>query len=349
MMMPSKLRVVSRPSPLALIQARGTIRILQSLSPRTEIELTPISSGETPKGWEPGQPLPESSSEKGGFVQGVRQELLAGRADLAVHSAKDVPIEQTNGLRIVATLPRIDPRDALITAIPSLTDSARVAAVQDGLEESPNPFRHLPAGSRIGTSSPRRAAFLRHLAPHCTVIPMRGNVDTRVRHLLDGRCDALILAMAGLRRLRLIYVNELETLSAQPFDPVPVGTGPESTPGLLAYPLGLDLMVPSPGQGILALEAPLNTAYGKLWAQVDHGLTSEALRVERQLAASLDATCSTALGIHVRWVSPNSVNGPGWEIRIQWERSAYAQLEQVRVVSPRANDAANQALAQLRR
>jgi hydroxymethylbilane synthase len=309
--------------------------MLQGLHPSGTFELLPVASGEAPKDWKPGEPVPKSAGEKGGYAASVRQSLLSSKADLAVHCAKDLPIEMMPGLRIVSCTPRVDARDCLIVANSDLPTGGT------------RPLASLPPGTRIGTSSPRRAALLHRHAPQAVVVPMRGNVDSRLRHLLSGNCDALILAMAGLIRLRLaVPVQEAHGVGSE--RPLAVGAGPEQTPAVYAYPLDPTEFVPAPGQGILALEAPLNTTYGNLWAKLDHGLTSEALRVERQIAGEMDADCGTALGVHARWLGPADAGGPGWQVVVQRPVSGFLAWQTLSAISPRIGDAADQVLEELR-
>ena len=130
---------------------------------------------------------PDTAWGEGAFVAAIERALLAGRVDVAVHSAKDVPTEEDPRLRIAAYLPRADPRDALIV---------RVGAPERRLDD-------LPPGSRVGTDSPRRTGFLLARRPDLAVHPLHGNVDTRLRRLDAGETDALVLACAGLDRLGL--------------------------------------------------------------------------------------------------------------------------------------------------
>lgn len=127
--------------------------------------------------------LPDTAWGEGAFVGALETALLSGEVDLAVHSAKDVPIEPEDDLVIGAYPPRADPRDALVT----LEGCASLGA--------------LPHGATVGTDSPRRAAFLRSHRPDVRVRPLHGNVDTRLRRLDAGEVDALVLAVAGLTRL----------------------------------------------------------------------------------------------------------------------------------------------------
>jgi hydroxymethylbilane synthase len=130
---------------------------------------------------------PDTAWGEGAFVAAIEGALLDGRVDVAVHSAKDVPIEQDPRLRIAAFLPRADPRDALVV---------RAGATERTLA-------HLKPGTRLGTDSPRRTGFVLARRPDLVVRPLHGNVDTRLRRLDEGETDALVLACAGLDRLGL--------------------------------------------------------------------------------------------------------------------------------------------------
>ncbi|MGH2923648.1 MAG: hydroxymethylbilane synthase, partial [Solirubrobacterales bacterium] len=152
----------------------------------------------------------------------IERALLAGEVDLGVHSAKDLPTELPAGLELAGVPPREDPLDAYVGEGGSLAD--------------------LPEGARVGTSSLRRRAQLLALRPDLELVPMRGNVDTRLRKLGDGEVDGLVLAAAGLRRL-----------------------GRE---GEIAFRIPVEEMTPAPGQGALALEARTDDPVAATAAQV---------------------------------------------------------------------------------
>lgn len=176
--MASTLRIATRRSPLALWQANHVRHALESLHPDLVVELVPMTTRgdkilDTPLAKVGG---------KGLFVKELEQAMLDGRADIAVHSMKDVPMEFPEGLCLGVICQREDPRDAFV--------SRQFAA-----------FEQLPAGARLGTSSLRRQCQLRALRPDLEVIDLRGNVNTRLQKLNDGDYDAIILATAGLKRL----------------------------------------------------------------------------------------------------------------------------------------------------
>lgn len=177
---PQQLVIATRESRLALWQAEFVQARLQALYPQTKVSLLKM----TTRG---DQILDRTLSKVGGkglFVKELETALLDGRADLAVHSLKDVPVDLSDPFCLAAVLEREDPRDALV--------SPHYASLAD-----------LPAGSIVGTSSLRRESQLRAQFPHLQVQPLRGNLDTRLRKLDEGQYQAIILAAAGLKRLGL--------------------------------------------------------------------------------------------------------------------------------------------------
>ena len=192
--------------------------------------------------------------DKRRWVDAIEAALLAGEVDLAVHSAKDVPGELAAGLELAGSPPREDPRDALCGA-PSLAA--------------------LPPGARVGTASLRRGAQLRALRADIEVVPLHGNLDTRLARLAEGAYDAIVLAVAGLRRLGRAGFAPLEEL------------------------------VPAPGQGTLAIEARAGDARvaAALRAQRDARAERE-LAAERALVSALGAGCDTPLGARARVEGP---------------------------------------------
>ena len=248
------LRIGTRSSALATTQARLVADALTARSGHP-VELVPITTyGDTTR-----DPLAEIGGT-GVFVGALREALLAGTVDIAVHSLKDLPTSDPDGLVVAAVPPREDPRDALVA--------------RDGLT-----LGELPAGSRVGTGSPRRTAQLRALGLDLDIVPVRGNVDTRVRLVADGAVDAVVLARAGLARLgRLDVVTEV-------IDPIQ--------------------MLPAPGQGALAVECrapsgadPRDTTVFQLLTELDDAATRHAVTAERTLLATLEAGCSAPVGAY---------------------------------------------------
>jgi len=191
---------------------------------------------------------------KGAFLKEIEEAMLAGEVDLAVHSLKDVPTALPAGLRLCAVLERADPRDALLS--------------RAGLA-----LKKLPAGARVGTTSLRRRAQVAALRPDLVLQDLRGNVDTRIRKLGEGACDAILLAVAGLERL---------------------GRRGEATEILEP-----DLFLPAPGQGAIALECREDDgAVVAAVAPLDHPDTARAVAAERALLAGLQGGCNVPLGAY---------------------------------------------------
>jgi hydroxymethylbilane synthase len=229
------IRLGTRGSALALTQARHVAELLDD-----DVELVEITTtGDRGA----------STMDKGRFVKEIEEALLDGRIDLAVHSAKDVPAELPDGCAIVGVPPRADARDAICGA----------GALDD-----------LAEGAVVGTASVRRRSQLLAHRPDLRVEELRGNVDTRLRRLAEGRYDAIVLATAGLMRL---------------------GRAAEGAP------LQVDALVPAPGQGCLALEARAgDEALADAAAAVTDREALLCLTAERALVAALDATCNTPVG-----------------------------------------------------
>ncbi len=182
----TKITIATRKSELALWQANHTADLLCAAHPGLEVELLPmVTKGDIILD----QPLAQIGG-KGLFLKELERALLKGEADIAVHSMKDVPVEQVPGLEVEVLLDRANPFDAL-------------------LGREGQTLADLPAGARVGTSSLRRQCQLRALRPDLELLDLRGNVNTRIRKLEEGQYDAIILACAGLERLGLErYITE---------------------------------------------------------------------------------------------------------------------------------------------
>jgi hydroxymethylbilane synthase len=234
------LRLGTRGSALALVQARMTAAMLGGAVEIVEI----TTAGDRDRA------LPDKEK----WVRELDRALLDGTIDLAVHSAKDIPGELADGIALVAALPREDPRDALVGA---------------------NSIAALPSGARVGTSSLRRAGQVLALRSDVSIVPLRGNVDTRLRKLEAGEVDAAILAKAGLNRL-----------------------------GHATIGVALDELVPAPGQGIVALTARAGDAPAAAAAMtLNDAAAMTALRAERTIGVALGADCTTAIGGYARMLS----------------------------------------------
>ncbi len=240
------LKLGTRGSPLALWQAEAVRAALGSIS--WQAGVIPIrTTGDRITD----RPLAEAGG-KGLFTKEIDEALLDGRIALAVHSAKDLPTVLPDGIVIAACLARADVRDAFL--------SPRATHLRD-----------LPDGAVIGTSSLRRAALALRLRPDLKVVPMRGNVETRLKKLAAGEADATVLALAGLTRLGLA----------------------DRAAGIL----GTEEWLPAPGQGAIAITARADdAAVLAALGQIDHRATSLALAGERAFLAVLDGSCRTPIG-----------------------------------------------------
>ena len=247
----SLLRIVlgARGSGLALRQTNEVLEQLRAAHPETDVQVTTIATGGDVR---PDEPI--ASIGVGAFVTELEAALLRGDIDVAVHSLKDLPTAPTLGLRIPAVTARQDPRDCLV-------------------DRWDLPLEELPQGARIGTGSPRRTSQLLHLRPDLRVLPIRGNVDTRLKKARGQDFDGVVLAMAGLVRLGR------QDEAARPFDP--------------------HVMVPAPGQGALALQCrEEDRELATLLSSIDHAITAAAVRAERSVLSLLGGGCQLALGAY---------------------------------------------------
>jgi len=239
-----KLTFATRPSALARWQTNHVIHLLQAAWPALECtEKAFTTTGDRVLD----RPLPEIGG-KGLFTSELENALLAGEVDAAVHSLKDLPVEDTPGIVIAAIPERESAFDVLVSANgKSLAD--------------------LPEGAKVGTCSVRRTAQLLALRPDLTILPLRGNVDTRVRKVQDGEYDAIVLAHAGLARLGM--------------------------QDRIAETFPLNVMLPAPGQGALAVQCRADDEETiKLLAAIHDPLTADAVGAERAFLASLGGGCS---------------------------------------------------------
>ena len=236
------LVIASRGSQLALWQARWVSAQLTSLGHECRIEIIKTTGDKITD-----VPLAKVGT-KGLFTKEIEEALLDGRADLAVHSLKDLPTELPEGLVLAAVPEREDPRDAVV--------GKRLA--------------DLPAGARVGTSSLRRSAQLRKLRPDLAIESVRGNLDTRLRKLDEGRYDAILLAAAGLKRLG--WGDRIAEI-------LPAGT-----------------MCPAVGQGALAIETRASGAGFDAVQALDHAETHAAVLAERGVLSALGGGCQVPIG-----------------------------------------------------
>jgi hydroxymethylbilane synthase len=261
------LRIGTRGSKLALWQANTVARLLaERADAQTEIVVIRTSGDESPGPPDaPRSPGTFGTSGKGLFVKEIEDALLKGDIDLAVHSSKDLSASLPDGLVIAAALPREDARDAVL--LPNGETVADVTTLT----------RRLGATPRFGTSSVRRVAQLKSMFPGASFAPLRGNVDTRIRKLDAGECDAAVLACAGLRRL--------------------------DVDARISLALPIDMCVPAPGQGIVAVEIrDERQDVASAVQRIDDADAMVALVAEQAVVRALGGSCQMPLGAHARLV-----------------------------------------------
>jgi hydroxymethylbilane synthase len=253
------IRAGTRGSPLALVQTRTFLRLLGAVPGANEgQEVIIATTGDAVQD----RPLADIGG-KGLFAKEIHEALLDNRIDCAVHSLKDLETELPPGIVLGCTLQREDARDVLI-----LDDMC-------GAPEPADPLAALPPGALVGTSSVRRQAQLLHARPDLRVVSIRGNVQTRLRKLYEGECQASMLALAGLRRL------EMEIPGAIILDP--------------------EIMVPSAAQGIVGITVREDdTALRALLANVENRESRAVATAERAMLAALDGSCRTPIGAYAR-------------------------------------------------
>lgn len=245
--MTRSIRIGTRGSALALVQTRLVAAALGAAGVPNELVIIETEGDRRP---------PDTAWGEGAFVATIERALLDGRIDVAVHSAKDIPTHEDPRLHIAAFLPRADARDALVMR----TGLATVDLAS------------LPAGSRVGTDSPRRTGFILAARPDIVMVSIHGNVDTRLRRLDDGAAEALILAAAGLERL---------------------GRGERITQRLPP-----EVCPPAAGQGALAIQVRSNdAATAGLVAALDHSATRDAVELERAVLRTLGGGCRSPIGV----------------------------------------------------
>ena len=243
-----RLRIATRRSRLALWQAEHVQARLQALHPGLEVGLLPLST----RGDELLEERLDKVGGKGLFVKELENALEDGRADLAVHSMKDVPAQLPPGFVLAAILEREDARDAFVSSRHASLDA-------------------MPPGSRVGTSSLRRAAQVAERHPGVQLLTLRGNVETRLAKLDRGEYDAILLAAAGLARLGL--------------------------QGRIRSLLSLEQSLPAPGQAALGVECMAGSAEVlRLVAPLQHAASATCVRAERAVSLALGGSCTVPLG-----------------------------------------------------
>jgi len=248
--MNESIRIATRKSPLAMWQAEHVAAALKAAHPGIQVELLGMSTQgdkilDTPLA---------KIGGKGLFVKELEQGMLEGRADIAVHSMKDVPVELPQGLHLPVIMQREDPRDAFV--------SNTYAQLDD-----------LPQGARVGTSSLRRQCQLLKLRPDLQLLPLRGNVNTRLRKLDEGEYDAIILAAAGLIRLRFA--------------------------GRIRAFLEPEQSLPAIGQGAVGIECRVDDPrVNALLEPLHHAPTALCVRAERAMNHRLEGGCQVPIAGH---------------------------------------------------
>jgi hydroxymethylbilane synthase len=245
--MTGTLRIATRQSRLALWQAEFVAAQLRAKHPMLDVQLVPMTT-------QGDRVLDRALSEVGGkglFIKELEIAMEEQRADIAVHSMKDVPGELPPGMTLAAMLPRADPRDAFV--------SLRHAS-----------FETLPQGARVGTSSLRRQCQLKSVRPDLRIVPLRGNVDTRLRKLEEEQYDAIILAAAGLIRLGLQH-------------------------RITRY-IDFDLSLPAVGQGIIGIECrAADERSAALAKALDDPTARHCCEAERAFALRLQGSCQSPI------------------------------------------------------
>ncbi len=250
--MSRKIRIGTRGSKLALYQAELVKSGLEKHFPETSVEIVTIkTSGDAGRSREV-----DPFETKRVFTQEIEQALLRGEVELAVHSAKDLAVTLPAGLQLGAVLPREDNRDCLLT--------------RDGKK-----LAQLAAGARVGTSALRRSVQLKRMRPDLKIEDLRGNVDTRIRKLMEGEYDGIVLALAGLKRLNLTaQISEI-------FNP--------------------EIFYPAPGQGAIVVEFRNVDAWLVPYLAILHDpVSGRELICERAFLRTLQGGCQLPCGIWTR-------------------------------------------------
>lgn len=264
----SSIRIATRASRLAMWQAQHVSELLKAAAPNRSVEIVPLSTiGDRDKS--------EALTQLGGsggtgvFTREIQAAILDSRADIAVHSLKDLPTEPVAGLTLGAVPARGANFDVLV--LPSVEGGRQEA----GASQSSIAVESLPLNARVGTGSPRRKAQLLHVRPDLQFAEARGNVETRLRKLDEGQFDALVLAEAGLTRLELA--------------------------GRISAPLRPPVVLPAVGQGALGIECRTDDAEVRaILERLTDRATLFAVLAERTVLATLRAGCHAPLGVWTR-------------------------------------------------
>lgn len=261
------IRIGSRGSPLALIQSEWVRDRIRERHPHLRVEIEIIQT----KGDKLLDAPLAKLGDKGLFVKELETALLDGAVDLAVHSAKDMPTQIPAGLGIIAFTEREDVRDVFVANPRLLADVGAGAGLGGGFS-----LDDVPRGARVGSSSLRRRSQLLALRPDLEVVDIRGNVETRLRKVVDEEMAGTILAAAGLARLGRADAG--------------------------AFAFSFDQMLPAVGQGALAIEASTDhPRLRELHAALGHRPTALAVAAERALLGALEGGCQVPIAAHADW------------------------------------------------
>lgn len=295
-----KVTVATRKSALALAQSRAWMVLLREQAQVDTEELLVTTTGDKIQD----RPLNEVGG-KGLFLKEIEEALLAHQADLAIHSLKDVPAQLAPGLIIGCVPKREDPRDAIKTRSGCF-------------------FRDLPSGAKVGTSSLRRTVQLRAVRPDLEYVPLRGNIDTRLKRCAEGVIDAVVLAYAGLRRIgRADEITEL---------------------------LSPDVCLPAVGQGALGIEIRAeDEGMLNLVAELEDMETAIGTASERGVLAAVDGSCQVPVAAHAEHVGdelwlralladPDGSNLRREELRCAWPETLQRAQEVGAAVGRRLRD-----------
>ena len=250
--MKNKINIGTRGSQLALYQAYKVKETLEDTFPKLDVEIKIIHT----KGDKILDVALSKIGDKGLFTKEIEAALIAGEVDIAVHSLKDLPTVLPEGLKLGAVLPRAEFRDALVS--------------KDGRKLS-----ELTPNDKIATSSLRRIAGLLHFNKNFQIVDIRGNVNTRLRKMEEGYCDAMIMAAAGLQRLGLDkHITEI---------------------------LEPEVMIPATSQGVIAIESRISdTETDAYLKEINHAETWNAIKVERGFLRSIEGGCQVPVGCYTQ-------------------------------------------------
>ncbi len=255
-----KIVIATRGSKLALWQAEWIKSLLLEIDPDFDMELNKIkTTGDKILD----VPLAQVGG-KGLFVKEIEEAMLRGEADLAVHSMKDVPTDLPEGLHLSAITKREDPRDAFITAVSGQRSAVSIKS-----------FKDLPRGANIGTSSLRRICQILNKRPDLKITQLRGNVDTRIKKLDEGKFDAIILATAGVKRLGFA--------------------------DRITEKLPVEVSLPAIGQGAVGIECRVDDKFiNGLLKKLNHKETSVCVRAERAFLKKLEGGCQVPIAAYAK-------------------------------------------------